>query len=220
MPFQRCGPLKHVRVHLKRPDRAWARPAAIVLCLAASTGAWAQFKIVESDGRVTYTDRPPVETAAKVLQLGRSGAVVSTPEVALPTELRQAVQRYPVTLYTTTECPSCDAGRKLLQTRGVPFTERRVASEDDAQALDKAVGGRTVPALTIGAQPVRGFSDTDWTAYLDVAGYPRESKLPRNYPTAAVVPVAERAAPAKPAASAPPPPDRRVEPVVPGGLRF
>ncbi len=202
------------------PVRSLARSITAALCLATGTLAWAQFKIVDAEGHVTYTDRPPAETSARVVQLGRSGAVVSAPEVALPLELRQAVQRYPVTLYTTADCPSCDAGRKLLLTRGVPFTERRVTSEDDAQALEKAVGGRTVPALTIGAQPVRGLSESDWSAYLDVAGYPRESKLPRNYPVATVSASADRAAPAKTAASAPAAPERRAEPVMPGGLRF
>ena len=38
-----------------------------------------------------------------------------------------------------------------------------------------------MPALTIGAQPLRGLSEADWTAYLDAAGYPRESRLPRGW---------------------------------------
>jgi glutaredoxin len=196
------------------------RPIAAALCVVAASASWAQFKIVDAEGRVTYTDRPPVESTARVVQLGRNGVVLNTPEVSLPAELRQAVQRYPVTLYSAADCRSCDAGRKLLQARGVPFTERRVTSEEDAQALEKAVGSRTVPALTIGAQPVRGLSETDWTAYLDVAGYPRESKLPRNYPTATILGATERAAAPKPAASAPAVPEQNAEPVVPGGLRF
>ena len=31
-------------------------------------------------------------------------------------------------------------------------------------------GGRMVPALTIGAQALRGFSQQDWSSYLDAAG--------------------------------------------------
>jgi glutaredoxin len=188
--------------------------------LLACSAAWAQFKVVDAEGRVTYTDRAPAESTSRVLQLGRGGAVVSAPDAALPAELRLAVQRYPVVLYTAAECPSCDAGRKLLQSRGVPFAERRVASEDDAAALEKAVGGRTVPSLTIGAQPVRGLSETDWTAYLDVAGYPRESKLPRNYSAPPVTTAAERTPAPKPAASAEATPERQGVPVIPGGLRF
>ncbi|TAG29021.1 MAG: glutaredoxin family protein, partial [Verrucomicrobia bacterium] len=70
---------------------------------------------------------------------------------SLPLELRQAAARYPVTLYTAADCPPCDSGRKLLQQRGIPYSERRVTSDEDAQALERLVGGRTVPSLTIGA---------------------------------------------------------------------
>jgi glutaredoxin len=132
------------------------------------------------------------------------------------------VLRYPVTLYTSNNCLPCDNGRQLLQQRGVPYAERRVTTEDDAMALERAVGGRTVPALTIGAQPLRGLSETDWTAYLDAAGYPRVSKLPRNWPAAPVLPLAEKATPARPApdpTSRPEPPPEDEAPAT-GRLRF
>jgi len=79
-----------------------------------------------------------------------------------------------------------------------------------------------VPSLTIGVQPVRGLSETDWTAYLDAAGYPRESRLPRGWQAAPASPLAERApAPNLPSRPAPPPADTSaIEPVSPGGVRF
>jgi len=118
----------------------------------------------------------------------------------LPPELRQAVGRYPVVLYAAERCAPCDTGRQFLQQRGIPYTERRVISEDDATAMERVVGGRTLPALTIGAQALRGMSTTDWTAYLDAAGYPRESKLPRNWQPPTPLPVTERTvAPLEPA---------------------
>jgi hypothetical protein len=113
----------------------------------------------------------------------------------------------------------------LLQQRGVPFSERRITSEDDAAALERAVGGRTVPALMVGTQPLRGLSQDDWTAYLDAAGYPRESRLPRNYQAPAAMPLVERATPVTralppaPAAPATPVPD--AVPAEPGSsIRF
>ena len=105
----------------------------------------------------------------------------AAPAAVLPLELRQVVQRYPVTLYSAPDCTPCDSGRRLLQQRGVPYSERLIVSGDDAAGARAPVGGRTVPALTIGAQPLRGLSEADWTAYLDAAGYPRESRLPRGW---------------------------------------
>jgi glutaredoxin len=115
----------------------------------------------------------------------------------------------------------CDNGRRLLQQRGVPYAERVITSADDAAALERTVGGRSVPALTIGTQPLRGLSEADWTAYLDAAGYPRESRLPRGWQPPPPAPLVERA-PARPAAEAPaprPPPALPAEPP-PGTLRF
>ena len=195
--------------------------AALTLALAP---AWAQYKVVAPDGSVTYTDRPSANPNARVSSLGRNGSVQAV-DTGLPAELRQVAQRYPVVLYTGNECAPCDAGRKLLQGRGVPYTEKRVASEDDAAALDKTIGSRTVPALLIGAQPLRGYSETDWTAYLDAAGYPRESKLPRGWQQAAAQPANDRPAPSRPAASAPSAPPARIDSPPPEvkpatGLRF
>lgn len=194
---------------------------ALLLTIGCATSALGQYKVVAADGSVTYTDRPRAEANARVTALGRSGTPQPA-EQALPAELRPVAQRYPVTLFTGNECVPCDNGRRLLQQRGIPYTERRVSNEDDAIALERAVGGRTVPALTIGAQPLRGLSETDWTAYLDAAGYPRVSKLPAGWQPAPVQPLTDKVAVAKPAPLAPAPradaPSEDLKPT--NGVRF
>lgn len=198
---------------------------ALLLLAAAPLGALAQYKVVGPDGTVTYTDRPPTASNAKISALSRRGDAAPLGGAAnLPFDLRQVAGRYPVTLYTTGDCTPCDSGRQLLQQRGVPYTERTVNTDDDAAALERLVGGRTVPSLSIGGQGLRGFAAGDWTAYLDAAGYPKSSRLPRGWQPPAPTPLVERAAPARvlaePAAPAPP----RDEPVVPnleaGRIRF
>ena len=202
---------------------------AALAALAANGPLWAQYKVVDPDGRVTYTDRPPADSRLRVTALGQAAAAAepaARPGGNLPVELRQLNQRYPVTLYTSGDCPACDTGRQWLAQRGVPYRERLVTTEQDAQALTNLIGARTVPALTIGAQPVCGFSETDWAAYLDAAGYPRENKLPRGWqpptPTALVEPpprpaVVAAPAPREPAPAATPAP---APAPAPGGVRF
>lgn len=203
------------------------RPASALVFAAAlgSLGsAVAQYKVVGPDGSVTYTDRPPVAANVKVTPLGRSGAPApATPAVGLPAELRAVVQRHPVTLYTSSNCQPCDSGRRLLQQRGIPYTEKRVSSEEDAQALERIAGGLTVPALTIGAQPLRGFAEADWVSFLDAAGYPKENKLPRGWSQPEPTPLVERAAPntaARAPVAPPPAPEPVPEPPAPGTIRF
>jgi glutaredoxin len=178
------------------------RAAFLALAMACLVlPAAAQYKVVGADGRITYTDRPPSDASARVTTITRGGSVIDTsPHEALPQELRQAATRYPVTLYSAADCPPCDAGRQLLTQRGVPFAEKRIVSDDDAAALDRVVGARTVPSLTIGSQALRGLSPTDWNAYLDAAGYPRESRLPRGWQAPAATPMVERS-PARAAAA-------------------
>ena len=60
--------------------------------------------------------------------------------------------------------------------------------------LMRLTGGGDLPAITIGAQVVRGWSAEGWASYLDAAGYPRESKLPASYQFAAATPLTEQRA--------------------------
>jgi glutaredoxin len=168
-----------------------ARPLAAAGALAfVLTGtvsdAFAQqiFKIVGPDGRITFSDKPPSETgtkadAAKVIPLTAEGGAVSL--ATLPFELRQAAQRYPVTIYTSPGCGTCAQGRSLLMSRGIPFSEKTVASREDGDALMRLAGTQNVPLLTIGGQQLKGYSDSEWVQFLDAAGYPKTSQLPSTY---------------------------------------
>jgi glutaredoxin len=193
-----------------------------LVTLFVLSGAQAQYKVIGPDGSVTYTDRPPVASNVRVTPMGRSSSgAPATGDVGLPPDLRQAAQRHPVTLYTSSNCQPCDSGRRLLQQRGIPYSEKLVTSDEDAQALERLVGGLTVPAVTIGAQPLRGFSEQDWGAYLDAAGYPKDNKLPRGWPVPRATPLVERAAPATAARAPAPPPPAPVSPEpTPGTIRF
>ncbi len=218
------------------------RAMAMAAALALPHAAWAQFKVVNADGSVTYTDRPPSianvprnsqSAAGAARAASAAGADSSVTAISnlnagiqLPTELRRVMQRYPVTLYTAPACSPCELGRQLLQQRGVPYIEKRVNTEDDALAFERLFGGRSVPALTIGVQQLRGYSANDWGAYLDAAGYPRQSLLPRGWQ---IPQPTSLAGPPAPTGVVPPPsivPVPRSEPAplapepVPGSIRF
>jgi glutaredoxin len=203
--------------------------AACVPLAAALFGldAWAQFKVIGPDGKVTYSDRAPPPADGKATTLGvRSSA--PAPDAALPAELRQPAGRYPATLYTMPNgCRACESARSLLRQRGIPHTEKVVASAEDSDALEQVTGGRDVPVLTLGGQVVRGFASDLWISYLDAAGYPRESRLPANYrhpePTPLVKPRESVAARTAPAPAAPPPaaePEAILAPPPAGSIKF
>jgi hypothetical protein len=68
-----------------------------------------------------------------------------------------------------------------LLARGIPFTEKTVSSNADITRLKKLNGESSVPALSIGSQQLKGYSELDWNNYLDAAGYPKTNQLPPSY---------------------------------------
>ena len=214
------------------PTRVWAITGlALVLGLAAaSASAQGVYRIVGADGRVTFSDQPPATADARAV--GLTGAS-SVPDGAaqLPFQLRQVVARYPVSFYTAKACAPCNSGRNLLNARGIPYTEKSVDTPEDADALKRLSGEASLPFLTIGGQQIKGYSDTEWTQFLDAAGYPKTSALPGNYrrpapaPLVVARPIAAppvAGAPANPSVAPPRPAEVPVAPPVsnPAGIRF
>ncbi|MEY4345686.1 MAG: hypothetical protein RL032_1518 [Pseudomonadota bacterium] len=165
-------------------QRSIAFVVAGVALVGALTAAKAQtiYRIVGADGKVTFSDKPPASAEqGKVASTGVGAAAAGAAAGNLPFELRQVVAKYPVTLYTGQECSPCGSGRAFLTSRGVPFSERSVSTGEDVAALQRLTGDASLPVISIGGQRVKGFSDTEWTQYLDLAGYPKSSALPANY---------------------------------------
>ncbi|WP_103018520.1 glutaredoxin family protein [Alicycliphilus denitrificans] len=180
-----------------------AAAAAACTLLALAAQAQQVYRIVGPDGRVTFSDRPPA-AGAEAAPVG-AGAQGSGGSEALPYQLRQIAARFPVTLYTGSDCAPCDSARNLLVSRGVPFTERTVGSNEDIEALRRLSGESSLPFGTIGGQQLKGFSDSEWSQYLDAAGYPRQSQLPPGYRRPPATPlVAVQARPAAPEAESAP----------------
>lgn len=74
-----------------------------------------------------------------------------------------------ITLYTTPFCGYCMAAKRLLEGKGLGFTEIDVARapERRAEMVQRAQGLRTVPQIFVGETHVGGF---DEMAALERAG--------------------------------------------------
>jgi len=210
-----------------RQVRAKTLPlAALVIGMLALSSAAAQtvYRSVDANGRVTFSDLPQGNaSAAQQLGAARDDA---NQNASLPYALRTVVGKYPVTLYTSTDCAPCDGGRTLLRSRGVPFAEKTISKPEDVASLKRLSNSSSLPLLTVGGHQLKGFSATEWNQYLGFAGYPETSQLPAGYRNPAATPlVALQAVPA-PAApvSAPATPVRAVPtpvaPANPAGIQF
>ena len=77
----------------------------------------------------------------------------------------------------------------MLVSRGIPFTEKTINTDEDTNALQRISGGTSLPFGTIGQQQLTGYTEREWTQYLDAAGYPAKSQLPPNYRRPAASPL-------------------------------
>ena len=210
--------------------------AAALLFGTAGAQAQTVYRIVGPDGKVTFSDKPPAAAAAaNVTARSAAGRPVdaNAQNSNLPYELRQVVARYPVTLYSGAGCVPCNAGRLMLQARGVPYIEYAIASNEDVEALQRLSGDKSLPFLTIGGQKIKGYSEAEWTQFLNAANYPATSQLPANfrYPvpkplvsTQAISPKPDaaeaREVGEEPTAAAPVAPPPGPSPTNPAGIKF
>jgi glutaredoxin len=200
--------------------------AAIQAAIMSTMGglhAQQVYKSVDKQGRVTYSEVPPSASSGDKILGDGAGGNVSNP--SLPYSLQQVVTRYPVTLYTNADCGPCINGRILLTQRGVPFTERTITSNEDIDAYKRLNSDNTLPMLTIASQQMKGYEEGEWTKYLDAAGYPKTSTLPRNYNNPAPTPLTVKKAVEKPVVADKPAPSAvRPTPAAsnsnPAGIKF
>ncbi len=193
------------------------------------------YRIVGPDGKVTFSDKAPIEASNVTARTAAGRVIDANPaNASLPYDLRQVVARYPVTFYSGAGCAPCGAGRQMLQLRGVPYTEYTVTTPEDAEALQRLSGDRSLPFLSIGGQKIRGFSEAEWTQFLNAANYPTSTQLPPNYrnPAPKALVAAQKVAPppetpeapdtaqAPATVAAPAAPSPVVSPANPAGIKF
>jgi glutaredoxin len=224
----------HIKLNVRsrQVQRAAGCLTALLVGLASGQSvaqAQAVYRIVGPGGKVTFSDIPPVSASGKATPTVNLLVPGQTEQINLPLEVRQASAKFPVTLFVSNSCAPCDSGRNLLINRGVPFAEKTVSTPEDVEALQKMSGNASLPFLTIGGQHVSGFLDSEWTQYLNAAGYPEQFKLPANYRRTPATPlVALQKAPATDVGKTAPPaaapvksePPAGPNPSNPAGIQF
>jgi len=142
--------------------------------LAATTCAQADslYRWIDKDGKVYYGDRPDEDAVGA--EQKKFGAPVSAGDDDLSYTVRKAKQDFPVTLYLAPNCGDvCVQARSLLNKRGIPFTEKNLATKEDIDAFKAKTGVNYVPVLAVGKTVLTSFEAGRWNGELDVAGYPK-----------------------------------------------
>jgi len=178
------------------------RIVLLLSCLAMMpSGAQADelYRWVDAKGKVHYGDVPPAD-AAQVTTIKSPAA--AAPVEDMPYETRRAQQNFPVTLYAADNCAeACNQARELLKKRGIPFSEKRLQTQEEIDAFKALSGSDSTPTLAVGKTFLKGFLSTQWHGELDIAGYPKTApyRAPGALPASAPAATSE-VAPANPAA--------------------
>lgn len=145
--------------------------AILIMALVAAGLSVAQaaslYKWVDSQGRVSYHDKPPPEGSDYRVEqktLGSGGSATD----------QQAQPDVPVILYSAPKCASCDLARIYLDKRKVPYTEKNVESDAKLQEeLKQKAGSLSVPTIIVGTKVMSGYLESLLEGELDAAGYPK-----------------------------------------------
>lgn len=148
---------------------------ALIALLGAASASAQQYRWVDENGGVHYTDTPPPPSAKNAQKKNlKANAVGSQPNYALS----QAMKTAPVTLYTHPDCKeACQIARAVLNQRGVPFTEVATTDNQKIDELRRVSGVVTVPVLVVGAQVHTAPNADAYNEALDLAGYPKAGVL-------------------------------------------
>lgn len=141
--------------------------------LATIANAQMTYRWVDkATGRTVFSDQAPPPGATEI---SRQKSTSRTDDAPLPYAVRQAAEKFPVTLYTSASCvEACQDARTLLNGRGIPFTEKMLTTQAEIDELSQRLGAEaSVPTLIVGQQNFRGLEAAAWNNLLDLAGYPK-----------------------------------------------
>jgi glutaredoxin len=161
-------------------NRAALAGVAIAVVVTATASAAQLYRWVDEKGRVEWRDTPPPADAKTIEQ---RKVIANTIDSSMPYALQQAIRKYPVTLWSSECGEPCSQATAHLARRGIPYTARD--GQKEADALQKATGGREVPVLFVGSQQLKGYLESAWDTALDEAGYPQAPLRGLKSPAAA-----------------------------------
>ena len=151
--------------------------AALSLGLPPESAPAEMYKWIDKGGTLHITDYPPPGGGKPMnlesirinrLESGAAGRPApgapppgqgSRPQSAAAPREREFPR---VEVYGTTWCAACRQARDFFRSAGIPFDDYDVEKDKDARArMNRLGGGPAIPAIVIGAQVMRGFSQ-EW----------------------------------------------------------
>lgn len=133
------------------------------------------YKSVGPDGKITYSDKPPISGNVQ-----KKLTFKNLPSTKLPasaaSKLAQAGNKKTtdnprliageVTLFTASWCGYCKQAKAYLASQGINYREVDIETENGMVEFSQAGGNGSVPLLIAGKESVLGFSSEAYDAIL------------------------------------------------------
>ncbi|MDH5632506.1 MAG: glutaredoxin family protein [Gammaproteobacteria bacterium] len=132
------------------------------------------YKWVDAEGNVSYHDKPAPQDSGYKVEEKDFGYQTGSSRESGRRNTRNVT--YPVTLYLTPRCASCDLVRQYLDGKKLAYSVHDVSDNLAMQAELKRVSGElTVPTVKIGKHVVSGYNVELLDKLLTEAGYLQEA---------------------------------------------
>lgn len=147
----------------------------LALCVSDSANAGKLYKWVDSNGNISYQDRPPPK-GAKVLE-------ESTISQKQTSDKERGANQTPIKVYTVENCDACVSTVKHIKSLRVPMLEIPLQNDREAQTLIlERTGSLIVPTLLMGQQVFQNPNQDQLERELLNAGYIKEKQRPEPEP--------------------------------------
>lgn len=116
------------------------------------------YKYTDEQGRIHYTDRPPVDRQAETLDIRIKSykGPVRVMDYAAMLAPDKADSR--VNIYTTDWCGVCKKAKRYLDSQQIRYTEHDIEKSQKAKREFDRLGGKGLPVIVVGRQKMHGFS--------------------------------------------------------------
>lgn len=132
-------------------------------------------RVVDEEGNVTYQSSTFAEEGGDIEERDIESA--EDPEDAR-LAMDRAILEWPVTIYSTEQCKTCEVIRKQLEKREIPYTEKFPAQDVVVyNELQEVSGGKSVPVIVVGENVLTQYSYLALKQALNKAGYPKVGAL-------------------------------------------
>jgi len=135
------------------------------------------YKWVDSEGVVHYSGQASENTKSEDVtsRVQSSGNFVSEPppdpsSTSADKKSDASTGSDGLTVYTNLGCKECKEVKAFLNARGIAYKEYDISNDAEGKKHYDALGGKTVPLITIGDQQMSGFHKDELEKMLKTAG--------------------------------------------------